>query len=151
MLSIMQMPDEVGKYIQDFLRPTQPKLFETYDEFTDMYDYFIDLRYKYLPKSKFKYNIGMIFTYKNKEYIIENVSKSFIYSGIKKYKKDSKIFNLSNLENKSERLKGYFKVCRMLNLMDNYLCLPRYADKEVRDFYKKRVNRNYKKFWTGIV
>ena len=88
---------------------------------------------------------------KLKTYLILLLTTLPLFYNAYKYSKDSKVFNLSNLENKSERLKGYFKVCRMLKLMDNYLCLPRYADKEVRDFYKKRVNRNYKKFWTGIV
>lgn len=143
----MEMPEVLSKYIQDFIRPKQPKLFESLDDFTEMYDYFLDLKSKLRPKPRYKYKIGMEFTFKEKSYIIEDISRSFIYSNNKKYKKTSKMFNIINLEHKTAKLKMYFKADRMLKIMDKYIYLFLNIRGEMRLFYKNKINKSYLNFW----
>ena len=151
----MQMPDEIGKYIQDFIRPTQPNSFnDTYD-YAELEDYYEDLKRKItLIINKFVITPGMVFIDNTNEYLIKEVSRNKITietSGITKIvKRNDRKLNLVNLENKPESIKRFYKINRMLKLIQTYLCLPKNTDLTVFEFYKKMIRRKHKRFWTNI-
>ena len=151
------MPDELGKYIQDFIRPIQLYGFDTQDEASELYDYFVNLNYKL--NFKFIYKIGMVFNDDKIQYTVIEISKYYIivecFDGLKieykKYKKkerDNKL-KIFNLEHKSEKINRHIKINRMISLINYYMCLPRNTAIHLLVFYKMLINKRCKRFWTS--
>ena len=70
------MPDELSKYIHDFIRPIKPNDPETYDDYLELYDYFLNLKLRL--NLEFKYKKGMVFKDNTGIYKVVHVTKSYV-------------------------------------------------------------------------
>ena len=145
----MEMPTELSKYIQDFIRPTPKPVTELVGE---IYNYFTDL--EQLIYNRFNYKVGMILCIKHKSYTIISINGKSIYLrcmqqpfAIKKYVKSS--LNMKHLENKTLMIKRYIRTCNMVTLTWSYLCER--TDLTTKNFHKMIILKKYNKFWFSYI
>lgn len=145
----MDMPTELSKYIQDFIRPIAKPVTEVVGE---IYNYFTDL--EQLIYNRFHYKVGMVICMKRKSYIIVEIRNKSIYLrsmhapySIKKYVKSA--LNIKNLEDKTTMVKRYIRTCNMVSLSWSYLCER--TDQTTKNFHKMIILKKYNKFWFSYI
>lgn len=145
----MEMPSELSKYIQDFIRPIAKPVTEVVGE---IYNYFTDL--EQLIYNRFHYKVGMIICMKRKSYIIVEIRNKSIYLRcmhapyvVKKYVKSA--LNIKNLEDKTTMVKRYIRTCNMISLTWSYLCER--TDQTTKNFHKMIILKKYNKFWFSYI
>ena len=143
----MDMPEELSKYIQDFIRPVKPKT----ELIGEIYNYFTDL--EQIIYNKFEYKVGMQLRIKHKTYIIVDIKKSIYVKCtqaphvVKKYVKST--LNIKYLESNHIMVKRYKRVCSMITLTWSYLCER--TDMTTKNFHKMIILKKYKKFWGSYI
>ena len=145
----MEMPIELSKYIQDFIRPkTKPNT----ELIGEIYNYFTDL--EQLIYNRFQYKVGMVLCMKKKSYQIIDIRKKSIYLrcmhapySVKKYVKSA--LNIKNLEEKTLMVKRYIRTCNMVTLTWSYLCER--TDQTTKNFHKMIILKKYNKFWFSYI
>lgn len=144
----MEMPEELSKYIQDFIRPIKPKT----ELIGEIYNYFTNLE-KFIY-NKFEYKVGMLLYIKHKSYIIVDIKKKSIYlkctqspHELKKYIKST--LNIKYLESNHIMVKRYKRVCNMVKLTWSYLCER--TDLTTTNFHKMIILKKYNKFWSSYI
>jgi hypothetical protein len=145
----MEMPIELSKYIQDFIRPIAKPVTDIVGE---IYNYFTDL--EQLIYNRFQYKVGMILCMKRKSYQIVEIRNKSIYVrclhapySVKKYVKSA--LNIKNLEDKTIMVKRYIRTCNMVTLTWSYLCER--ADPTTKNFHKMIILKKYNKFWFSYI
>ena len=145
----MEMPSELSKYIQDFIRPIAKPVTEVVGE---IYNYFTDL--EQLIYNRFHYKVGMIICMKRKSYIIVEIRNKSIYLRcmhapyvVKKYVTSA--LNIKNLEDKTTMVKRYIRTCNMISLTWSYLCER--TDQTTKNFHKMIILKKYNKFWFSYI
>ena len=143
----MYMPEELSKYIQDYIRPNKPKT----ELIGEIYNYFTDL--EQFIYNKFEYKVGMQLRIKHKTYIIVDIKNKSMYLRctqsyqIKKYVKSS--LNIKYLESNHIMVKRYKRVCNMVTLTWSYLCER--TDPVTKNFHKMIILKKYNKFWSSYI
>ena len=145
----MEMPAELSKYIQDFIRPVPKPATEMIGE---IYNYFTDLEQHIY--NQFYYKIGMVMHIKHKTYQIVDIRNKSIYLrcmhapyAVKKYVKSA--LNIKYLEDKTIMVKRYIRTCNMVTLTWSYLCER--TDPTTKNFHKMIILKKYNKFWTSYI
>ena len=137
----MDMPSELSKYIQDFIRPHKPVT----ENIKEIYEYFVELEQR--MGEQFRYKVGMTLKIKDKQYNVIKTDKfqTTLQSekGVsKKYRNFS--LNMRCIDNKSIFIKRYIRTANMVILIWKYL----YRE---CPFNRMIILKKYKKFWTSYI
>jgi len=138
----MDMPLELSKYIQDYIRPRKPVT----EDINVIYDYFVDL--ENMMYEIFHYKVGMMISIKDRLYqIIKTSDKYSILMNskgvIRRYQ--NKSLNIRRIENKTIFIKRYIRTMNMVRLIWSYLCDGQ------DNFHERLILKKYKKFWTSYI
>jgi hypothetical protein len=138
----MDMPSELSKYIQDFIRPHKP----TTQDIDVIYDYFVEL--ERIMREQFCYKVGMMISIKERLYqIIKTTDKySMLMNSkgvVRRYQNTT--LRISRIENKTIFVKRYIRTSNMMKLTWRYLC----GGKD--PFHKMIILKKYNKFWTSYI
>jgi hypothetical protein len=138
----MDMPSELSKYIQDFIRPHKPLT----QDIDVIYNYFLEL--ERTMSERFRYKVGMMITIKDRLYQIirTNDKYSILMSSkgvLRRYQNTS--LHIRRIENKTIFVKRYIRTSNMVKLTWSYLCEQKDA------FHKMIILKKYNKFWTSYI